>query len=63
MQIENAEGKRDASKQNIYIWRDKMDDEKDVARKREHRSRLDEAEDTKVKLDDQIKTLKKIRGY
>lgn len=62
LQIENAEGKRDATEENIFKWTDRMKEATDPDRIREYRDRIRELEIVKRKQDDQIKTLNRLRG-
>lgn len=61
LQIETAEGKRDAARNKAYEWQDKMESTTDQEKKVLYRDRMREQIDSQHRLDDQIRTLRRIR--
>jgi hypothetical protein len=61
-QIEQAEGKRDATEERIFLWQDKLKETSDPERQRAYRERIHELEITKRKQEQQINTLNRAKG-
>lgn len=62
LQIEQAEGKRDAVRDKLYQWQDKLTEATDPEKKAFYRERVRETKDTQIKLEEQLRVLRTLRN-